>query len=209
MLPTVEPWKRFGFQPADLEDELGVAVVHHADLGVGCFALIAIAKPAAQAEYGLGKRRSWRPCHSSSRLGSASGRCPSGGHPGCRYRRCRSPRTNASCNGRGSHDTAVAVPGRARCQRRVAQEGSSIGLSPMLFARLVAEGSRYQEFAELTRLDGRRGQGPVVAGAALGAVLDDSIIAPGGLDGDSGLRECCGCTVSRRRHLYPPGSPRS
>ena len=39
-----------GFQAADLEDELGVAVVHDADLGVGRLALVVIAEPAAQAQ---------------------------------------------------------------------------------------------------------------------------------------------------------------
>ena len=57
MLPTFWPWNATGLQAADLEDELGVAEVHDADLGVGRFALVAVAEPAAEAEHALGKGR--------------------------------------------------------------------------------------------------------------------------------------------------------
>ena len=57
MLPTFWPWKPSVSRPAHLEDELGVAVVHDADLGIGGLALVVIAEPAAQAHDRLGERR--------------------------------------------------------------------------------------------------------------------------------------------------------
>ena len=51
------PVETSGLQAADLEDELGVAEVHDADLGVGRLPLVVIAEPAAQADDGLGERR--------------------------------------------------------------------------------------------------------------------------------------------------------
>ncbi len=59
-----------------------------------------------------------------------------------------------------------------------------VGFDADAAARLVAEGARDQQLAELARLDRRGGQGPVAAGAALGAVLDDPVVPPRGLDGD-------------------------
>ena len=59
-----------------------------------------------------------------------------------------------------------------------------IGFDADAAARLVAQGPRDQQLAELARLDRRGGQGPVVAGTALRAVLDDPVVPPGGLDGD-------------------------
>ncbi len=57
MLPTLLAVELLGLQAADLEDELGVAVVHDADLGVGRLALVVIAEPAAQAQDGFGESR--------------------------------------------------------------------------------------------------------------------------------------------------------
>ena len=91
-----------GLQAADLEDQLRVAEVDDGDLRVGRLALVVVAEPAAEAD-----ARSW----AAWRRGSSSGRCPSGGRPGCRCRRCRSPRTSASCNGRGWRGTAARAPG--------------------------------------------------------------------------------------------------
>ena len=50
LLPVVG----FRLQSADLEDELRVAVVHDADLGVGRLPLVVIAESASEAEHGPG-----------------------------------------------------------------------------------------------------------------------------------------------------------
>ena len=49
--------KVVGLQPADFEDELGVAVIHDRDLGIGRLTLVVIAEAAAQAQNGLGEGR--------------------------------------------------------------------------------------------------------------------------------------------------------
>src|SRR5437879_570595 len=46
-----------GWQAADLEDELRLAVVEEGQLGVGSVALVRITEPAAEAEDALGQRR--------------------------------------------------------------------------------------------------------------------------------------------------------
>ena len=172
-----------GLQAADLEDELGVAVVHDGDLGVGRLALVAIAEPAAQAEDGLGERR--------------AGAVPA------RARSRDQPAGNVHLVDALVADVAVAevpepVPvvmdqvGVIRLLRGRAEPDVEIELLGRIrdrfdadaAARLVAQGPRDQQLAELARLDRRGGQGPVAAGAALRAVLDDPVVPPRGLDGD-------------------------
>ena len=59
-------------QPADLEEQLGVAEVDDGQLGVGRLALVLVAEAAAEADDALAarRRRAW-----------PSGRCPSGATP--------------------------------------------------------------------------------------------------------------------------------
>ena len=194
------------FEPADLEDELRVAVVHDADLGVGRLALVLVAEPAAEADDGLGIRRAGL---AVERRGSASGRCPSGGRPGCRCRRCRSPRTSASCSGpgwRGSGclgagpEPEVEIDFGGRSRDRFDADDS---------ARLVAQGPRDQQLAELARLDRPRRPGPIRGWSGSGCRAARSGCSFGRPRRRSGLRGRCGCTASRRRRPCPPGRPRS
>ena len=55
----------------------------------------------------------------------------------------------------------------------------------MLLARLVTKSTRNLQLAELARLHRGGGQGPISAGTALRAVLDDPVVPPRGLNGDS------------------------
>ena len=65
--------------------------------------------------------------------------------------------------------------------------GIGVRLDADALAGLVAEGARDEQLAELARLDRGDGLGPAAIGAALGAVLDDPVVLPRGLDGDPAL----------------------
>ena len=127
-----DPWKRAGLQAADLEDELGVAVVHDADLGVGRLALVAIAEPAAQAEDGLGK----------GRAGAVAARARGRDQPAgdvhlvdalvADVAVAEVPEPVPVVMDQVGVIRLLAGPGRARCRNRAARAGVVIGLTPML-----------------------------------------------------------------------------
>ena len=82
----------------------------------------------------------------------------------------------------------VGVKSLLRCRpqpdvERQLAGGSPVGLTPMLGARLVAEGSRDLKLAELSRLDHGNRMSPIPRGTALRTVLDDPVVTPRGFDG--------------------------
>ena len=190
-------------EAADLEDELRVAVVHDGDLGVGGLPLVAIAEPAAQADDRPGIRRA--------------------GGPG----RGDQPSGDVHLVDALIADVAVAevpepVPvvvdqvavvgllGR-RAEPDVEIDllrRRRVRLHADAPARLVAEGPRDQQLAELSRTGWPRRPPPTSCRSGSACRAGRSGCTSGRPRRRRGPRARCGCTASRRTRPCRPGRPR-
>ena len=127
-------------------------------------------------------------CGRGARRGSSSGRCPSGGRPGCRCRRCRSPRTSASCSGRGWRGRRCSGAGPSQRLKSSSAGGVGVRLDADAARGACSRGrGRRAACRACPTWRSRRRSAQSLPRAALRAVLDDAVVLAGGLDGDAAL----------------------